>query len=70
MKNIFFYKTIIGEIGIADNGKSITNIYLRDKVKIENRIKNNEYKTEIIEEEDKTIINIHNINPLEREMSK
>ena len=44
MKNIFFYKTIIGEIGIADNGKSITNIYLRDKVKIENRIEVKETK--------------------------
>ena len=34
------------------------------------KIKNSEYKTEIIEEKDKTIINILYINPLEREMSK
>ena len=28
------------------------------------------YKTEIIEQKDKTIINIHNINPLEQEILK
>ncbi|GAA0076280.1 methylated-DNA--[protein]-cysteine S-methyltransferase [Clostridium sp. CTA-5] len=27
MKNIFFYQTDIGEIGIAENGNAITNLY-------------------------------------------
>ncbi len=27
MKNIFFYSTSIGKIGIADNGEAITNLY-------------------------------------------
>lgn len=27
MKNIFFYSTSIGKIGIADNGSAITNLY-------------------------------------------
>ncbi len=29
MKNIFFYQTGIGEIWIAENGKAVTNLYLR-----------------------------------------
>ncbi|MDV4150511.1 methylated-DNA--[protein]-cysteine S-methyltransferase [Clostridium sp. AL.422] len=44
MKSIFYYKTIIGEIGIADNGKGITNIYIKDKGKIENDIEIRETK--------------------------
>ncbi len=33
MKNIFFYKTVLGNIGIADNGSAITNLYFnRDSV--------------------------------------
>lgn len=28
MKKLFFYDTSIGEIGIAENGKAITNVYL------------------------------------------
>ncbi|WP_291648235.1 methylated-DNA--[protein]-cysteine S-methyltransferase [Clostridium sp.] len=35
MKSIFYYETIIGEIGIADNGKGITNICIKNKLKIE-----------------------------------
>ncbi len=27
MKNIFFYSTMVGRIGIADNGAAITNLY-------------------------------------------
>lgn len=27
MKNLFFYSTSIGKIGIADNGEAITNLY-------------------------------------------
>lgn len=45
-------------------------LHMQEHTLLKYKIKNNEYKTEIIEEEDKTIINIHNINPLEREMSK
>ncbi|MBW6409429.1 methylated-DNA--[protein]-cysteine S-methyltransferase [Clostridium weizhouense] len=29
MKNIFFYQTEIGEIGIAENGNAITNLYFK-----------------------------------------
>lgn len=29
MKSLFFYKTDIGEVGIAENGKAITNIYFQ-----------------------------------------
>lgn len=29
MKNIFFYQTGIGEIGIAENGKAVTNLYFQ-----------------------------------------
>jgi methylated-DNA-[protein]-cysteine S-methyltransferase len=32
MKNIFFYQTDIGEIGIAENGTEITNLYFSGKV--------------------------------------
>lgn len=44
MKSIFYYDTIIGEIGIADNGKSITNIYIKNKLKIEKDIEIRETK--------------------------
>ncbi|WP_195262996.1 methylated-DNA--[protein]-cysteine S-methyltransferase [Clostridium sp. 1001275B_160808_H3] len=44
MKSIFYYETIIGEIGIADNGKGITNIYIKDKLKIEKDIEVKETK--------------------------
>ncbi|WP_315080095.1 methylated-DNA--[protein]-cysteine S-methyltransferase [uncultured Clostridium sp.] len=27
MRNIFFYDTILGKVGIADNGSAITNLY-------------------------------------------
>ncbi|MDF2882572.1 MAG: methylated-DNA--protein-cysteine methyltransferase [Clostridiaceae bacterium] len=30
MKNVYFYHTEIGKIGIADNGKAITNLYFND----------------------------------------
>ncbi|NLI11499.1 methylated-DNA--[protein]-cysteine S-methyltransferase [Pelotomaculum propionicicum] len=29
MKNIFFYQTDLGEIGIAANGNAVTNLYLK-----------------------------------------
>ncbi len=29
MKNLFFYQTDIGEIGIEENGKAITNLYFQ-----------------------------------------
>lgn len=45
-------------------------LYNQEHTLLKYKIKNTEYKTEIIEEKDRTIINIHNINPLEREMSK
>ena len=45
-------------------------LHMQEHTLLKYKIKNSEYKTEIIEEKDKTIINIHNINPLEREMSK
>lgn len=32
MKNIFFYSTSIGKIGIADNGEAITNIYFSGEI--------------------------------------
>lgn len=44
MKSIFYYDTIIGEIGIADNGKGITNIYIKNKLKIEKDIEIRETK--------------------------
>lgn len=44
MKSIFYYETIIGEVGIADNGKGITNIYIKDKLKIEKDIEVKETK--------------------------
>ena len=30
MNNIFFYETDIGKIGIAENGKAITNVYFNN----------------------------------------
>lgn len=30
-KNLFFYETSIGKIGIADNGTAITNLYFNDE---------------------------------------
>lgn len=30
MKNLYFYNTDIGKIGIADNGKAITNVYFNE----------------------------------------
>lgn len=30
MKNLYFYNTNIGKIGIADNGKAITNVYFNE----------------------------------------
>lgn len=32
MKNIFFYSTSIGKIGIADNGEAITNVYFSGEI--------------------------------------
>ena len=29
MKNIFFYQTNIGEIGIVENGAAITNLFFK-----------------------------------------
>lgn len=31
MKNLFFYQTDIGKIGIAENGQAITNVYFQDE---------------------------------------
>ena len=35
MKNIFYYDTEIGRIGIAEDGEGITNLYLDDKLPLE-----------------------------------
>lgn len=32
MKNIFYYSTSIGKIGIADNGEAITNLYFEGEI--------------------------------------
>lgn len=31
MKNVFFYDTLIGKIGIAEDGISVTNVYFEDE---------------------------------------
>jgi methylated-DNA-[protein]-cysteine S-methyltransferase len=31
MKNVFFYQTSIGKIGIAENGQAITNLYFNEE---------------------------------------
>lgn len=43
---------------------------MQEQTLLKYKIKNNMYKTEIIEQKDKTIINIHNVNPLEHEITK
>ena len=43
---------------------------MQEQTLLKYKIKNDMYKTEIIEQKDKTIINIHNVNPLEQEISK
>ena len=43
---------------------------MQEQTLLKYKIKNDMYKTEIIEQKDKTIINIHNINPLEQEITK
>ena len=35
MKNIFYYETQIGRIGIAQNNEGITNLYIADKLSSE-----------------------------------
>lgn len=32
MKNIFYYSTSIGKIGITDNGEAITNLYFKGEI--------------------------------------
>lgn len=44
MKSIFYYKTIIGEIGIAENGNGITNIYTKEKLNLEEDVEIRETK--------------------------
>ncbi|QAT39228.1 methylated-DNA--[protein]-cysteine S-methyltransferase [Clostridium sp. JN-9] len=34
MKSLYFYNTDIGKIGIADNGKAITNVYFNESPKL------------------------------------
>lgn len=34
MKNLYFYNTEIGKIGIADDGKAITNVYFNESPKL------------------------------------
>ena len=36
MKNMFFYDTIIGSIGIGENGREITDIFFSKNTKVEN----------------------------------
>ena len=31
MKNLYFYDTILGVLGISDNGKEITEVYFGDE---------------------------------------
>lgn len=38
MKNIFYYNTKIGRIGIAEDGEGITNLYMEDKLPSEGMI--------------------------------
>jgi methylated-DNA-[protein]-cysteine S-methyltransferase len=45
MKNIFVYKTEIGELAIADNGKAITELYFKNKIDLEGK---NIEETELI----------------------
>lgn len=47
MKNVYFYQTPIGKIGLADNGTEITNLYF-NKEYPEDNIKINE--TELLKE--------------------
>ncbi|WP_195940053.1 methylated-DNA--[protein]-cysteine S-methyltransferase [Romboutsia sp. 1001713B170131_170501_G6] len=35
MKNIFYYETKLGKIGIAEDGKGITDLYLAEKLSLE-----------------------------------
>lgn len=43
MKNIFFYQTDIGEIGIAENGNAITNLYF-ERIDLKDNFNLNETK--------------------------
>jgi methylated-DNA-[protein]-cysteine S-methyltransferase len=45
MKNIFVYKTEIGELAIADNGKAITELYFKNKIDLKGK---NIEETELI----------------------
>lgn len=47
MKNIFFYRTYIGKIGIVDSNNSITNVYFHDESFPEDAILN---ETELLKE--------------------
>lgn len=38
MKNIFFYQTNIGEIGIVENGAAITNLFFKGELVLENTV--------------------------------
>ena len=45
-------------------------INMQEQSLLKYKVRNDSYKTEIIEEKDITIINIHNINLLENEILK
>ncbi|MEH6942499.1 methylated-DNA--[protein]-cysteine S-methyltransferase [Bacillus sp. JJ722] len=47
MKNVFFYQTNIGKLGIAQEGQSITNIYFQTESVPEDLI---EFETKLIKE--------------------
>lgn len=47
MKSIFFYETVIGKIGIVDNGNAITNLYFHEENTLEDAIVN---ETELLKE--------------------
>jgi len=47
MKNIFFYQTDIGKIGIAENGSAITNLYFQGEHTPQDAVV---YETELLKE--------------------
>lgn len=52
MKNIFFYQTGLGKIGIAENGSAITNLYFQGEHISQDTIV---YETEILKEAGKQL---------------
>ena len=38
MNKIFYYDTLIGRIGIAENGKAITNLYFENSIKVKHHV--------------------------------